>query len=452
MTINIKIPIAILVLVFLISTSCKKFLDEKSDKKLVIPSTLADLQALLDNSNTLVLNDPYAPEFCSDNIYLLTPSWLSLPDYVRGMYIWNKDNIFEPTTNDWSSLYRKVYVTNTVLETLQKIEKVASNEEEWNNIKGQALMIRGKSFLCAVLIWAPAYDSTSANSDMGIPLRLNTDLAETAVRPSVQQTYVQAISDLQASIPLLPKRGIHQIRACKAAAYGLLARTYLSMRNYPKSGLYADSSLQINATLLNYNTVSISPTFPIALFNTEINYYTTFSNTVFTNSYGRVDSLLYASYAANDCRKTLFFSANTDGSFGFRGSYTASAAGFGGVASDEVYLTRAEAFARAGMTNEALTDLNTLLQARIKTGTFTPVTASGSSDALAKILLERRKELLWRGLRWMDIKRLNKEGAGITLKRIVNNTVYTLAPNALGFALPIPEYVINLSGMPQNPR
>jgi tetratricopeptide (TPR) repeat protein len=338
------------------------------------------------------------------------------------------------------------------LETLEKIKQDTANTMEWNNIKGQALMIRGKSFLYAVLIWSPAYDAATANTDMGVPIRLNTDLAETAVRPSVQQTYTQAIADLEASIPLLPNRGIHPVRASRAAAYGFLARTYLSMHNYPKAGLYADSSLQVNSSLLNYNSLATTPTYPIPQFNIEIDMYNSYSNIAFIPGYGRVDSLLYASYAANDCRKSLFFVANPDGTFSFRGSYTANSAGFAGIASDELYLTRAEAFARAGNTTAALTDLNKLLQARIKTAGFVPVTATGPGDALAKILIERRKELLNRSLRWMDLKRLNKEGANITIKRILNNITYTLLPNDRGYALPIPQYVIDISGMPQNPR
>jgi hypothetical protein len=335
---------------------------------------------------------------------------------------------------------------------LEKIELNASNAVEYNSIKGQALMYRGKSLLAAVLIWSPAYDAATANTDMGIPIRLNTDLAETAVRPSVQQTYTQVIADLEASVPLLPDRGIHPIRPCKAAAYGFLSRTFLAMHLYPKAGLYADSSLQVNSTLLNYNTLSTTPIYPIPLFNAEVNFFNVFSTITVHQSYGRVDSLLYDSYATNDCRKTLFFLANIDGTYGYRGSYIANAGGFSGMATDEMYLTRAETFARTGNTASALTDLNKLLQARIKTGTFILVTATGPADALNKILLERRKQLLIRGIRWMDIKRLNKEGAGITIKRKINNIIYTLTPNSNGFSLPIPQYVIDNSGMPQNPK
>ena len=447
-----SITIAALLLLLFANISCKKFLDEKPDKKLVIPSTLPDLQAILDN-NIMYRNDPYAAEMSSDNYYLPAATWQTLEDFDRRMYTWEKDNIFSTTGNDWSNIYNKVYYANTVLENLEKIERTAGNKNEWDNIKGQALMIRAKSFLNAVLVWSPAYDMATSVTDMGIPLRLSADFTEPAFRPSVQQTYDRIISDFKESITLLPPVSIHPSRASRAASYGLLARTFLSMRKYSLAGLYADSSLQINSSLLNYNSLNTAQTYPVPLFNTEMIYYASSFTVALYISYAKVDTLLYSLFAVNDCRKTVFFKPNTDGSIAYRGSYDGSNTGnFAGIATDELYLMRAESYARDGNKNVALTDLNTLLQMRFKTGTFIPVTANSAEDALSKILLERRKELIFRGLRWMDIKRLNREAAGIIQKRIINNQTYILPPNDLRYALPIPEYVISISGMPQNPR
>ncbi|KQM68208.1 hypothetical protein ASE74_24205 [Pedobacter sp. Leaf216] len=70
---------------------------------------------------------------------------------------------------------------------------------------------------------------------------------------------------------------------------------------------------------------------------------------------------------------------------------------------------------------------------------------------LEQILLEGRKELLLRGLRWIDVKRLNKEGAGISFTRTSKGIVYNLLANSTGFTLPIPEQVVELANLPQNP-
>jgi len=435
-------------------TACNKFLDEKNDKKLVIPATLTDLQAVLDNTNTIVLNDPYADELSSDNFYLTTAVWQAQPDYDRGFYIWQKDNDNVPNPNDWSNLYRKVYCANTVLETLTNIERSANNKTEWDNLKGQALMIRGKAFLQAVLLWSPAYDAATAGAELGIPLRLSSDFAETSTRPSVQQSFDQVIADLTASVALLPNRGVAVNRSCKAAAYGLLSRCYLYMRQYNKAGLYADSSLQINNALLNYNTLSTTATYslPLPATNPEIDVYCTAFTSSLAMTNAKIDTILYNSYNANDYRKTILFKINSDGSIAFKGSHTGAAGHFTGVASDEMYLNRAECFARGGNTAAAMNYINSLLKMRYKTNLFAPLAASSSAEALDIILKERRKELIQRGLRWMDIKRLNKEGAGIVQKRIINNAQYLLPANDLRYALQIPAYVISLSGMPQNAR
>ena len=129
----------------------------------------------------------------------------------------------------------------------------------------------------------------------------------------------------------------------------------------------------------------------------------------------------------------------------FKGSYAQSTSvHFSGITTAEMYLVRAECYARKGNKDAALADLNTLLVRRWKAGSFIPVTAATSQDAFNKIMIERRKELLMRSLRWVDLKRLNKEGANIVLKRVENGQTYTLLPNANYYALPIPKDIIDL--------
>ncbi|MEJ7692171.1 hypothetical protein [Daejeonella sp.] len=59
---------------------------------------------------------------------------------------------------------------------------------------------------------------------------------------------------------------------------------------------------------------------------------------------------------------------------------------FGGLAVDELYLIKAECYARKGSTSAALQALNTLLEKRWKKGTFQSLTAQTADEALALIL------------------------------------------------------------------
>jgi hypothetical protein len=86
-------------------------------------------------------------------------------------------------------------------------------------------------------------------------------------------------------------------------------------------------------------------------------------------------------------------------------------------------------------------------------GSWAPFTASNSTEALNLILEERRKELVFRGLRWTDLRRLNKQGYNITLKRVLDGKTHILSPGDDRWVFPIPPDVIDANpGMRQNPR
>lgn len=440
----------------LIPMGCRKFLDEKSRQSLAVPVTLKDFQALLDYHFAMNQSDPGAAEVSADDYYLSVANYNSLQESFRRMYTWEPDRIFEPEFNDWSRTFQPVYRSNLVLQNIAKVNRTPANEFQWNDVKGQAHFYRAKCFLQAALIWTMPYDKDDAAGLPGLPLRLTDDFNKPSVRSTNEQTWQQILADAKQAANLLPVHVQHCIRPSKAAALALVARTYLAMRQYDSCFKYADASLQLNNTLLDYNLLNPSLALPFQSFpdnsNPEILHLSYMPNPAPVNrSKALMDSFLCASYTANDLRKTIFLKNNNNGTFSFKGTYHTSGL-FSGMAVDEVYLMKAECNARNGNTTAALNDLNTLLSKRWKSGTFIPFTAATPQQALDLILMERRKELLMRGLRFMDIKRQNKEGANILLTRKLDNTLFTLPPGDLRYALSIPEDVIEISGMQQNPR
>lgn len=435
---------------------CEKFLDEKTNKKLAIPTTLADFQALLDNPSKINSSSPASGEISSDDYYLTDTKWNGLASVEqRRMYIWEKDNLFASSFNDWSSVYSAIYIDNTVLQGIDAVPRSGTNAVEWNNVKGQALYGRGNSYLEGIIIWGIAYDEVTAGSDLGLPLRLNTIFSEKTKRSSIRQTYELIIQDLKASIALLPVIPLSKFRPSKPAAYGLLSRAYLSMRDYENAYKYADSCLYLRKDILDFNMLSYTGNFPFNVDNnTEAIYYKSMSTPpIISSTAPMVLPKSYDSFDIADLRKQVFFKNNPDNSYRFKGSYGGSYGPFSGVATNEIFLIKAECLARKGQINESMVVLNGLLLKRWdKTRVYVPYTAGSSAQALDIVLKERRKELMMRGLRWMDIKRLNKEGANIILSRTLNNKVYELLPNDLRYALPIPEDIISLSGIEQNRR
>lgn len=448
-----KIYIIICCGLLTMATGCKEFLEAKPDKKLTVPVTLKDFQSLMDNA-AIFISEPHEGEFSSDNYYLTYEHWESLSsEQERRIHVWEKDFLFEPITNSWNTVYKAIYYCNSTLEGLKKIERNPNNAQEWDHIKGQALYFRGKRLLQASFIWTPTYDSSTADSDLGLPIRLNTDFNQKSTRSSVRETYHQIIMDLKSAIHLLPQTPITKVRPSKPAAYALLSRTYLSMGDYINSGLYADSCLQLNHELIDYNDLDAKLTNPLKRFNAEvISENGIGEGQTLSLSRGRVNPDLYKMYQPDDLRREILFTDNSDGSHGFKGRFAEGNSLFGGMATNEVYLNRAECNARQQRVDRALDDLNYLLKKRWKKDKFYPVSGLSASEALDLILKERRKELLFRGIRWMDLKRLNREGRNIVLTRKLNDKIYTLIPNELKYALPIPEDVIVQSGMQQNPR
>lgn len=440
-------------LLFFVITGCQKYLDEKPNQAFAVPSSLQDLQALLDTYTKLNNTDPGSSEASADNYYITYTDWSALSEPDRRLYTWENDHVYSSYPNDWSKVYNTVFTANVVLDNIEQIEKNNANTADWNNIKGSALVFRSKAFLQAAIIWCGAYNAATANVALGIPLRTDADFNKASFRSSLQETYGQITAGLREAAALLPATPGHVMRPSKPAAYALLARTFLAMNMYDSCRFYADACLQSKNTLLNYNSLNASATFPISQFNTEVIMENLIPvPAILNNTRAKIDSALYASYAANDLRKLVFFKNNNNGSFGFKGSYEGGGNLFGGIAVDEVYLMRAECYARAGNITAAMSDLNTLLQTRWKAGAFTPLTAASAAIALQMILTERRKELLMRGLRWMDLKRLNEEGANIALSRMLNGQSFSLPAKDPRYAIALPEDVIILSGIAQNPR
>jgi tetratricopeptide (TPR) repeat protein len=346
-------------------------------------------------------------------------------------------------------------VANTVLEGLSKIPLNGQNAEAINQLKGQALFYRSWQLYNLVQTYALPYDSATATSNLGIPLRLSSDFNSKVGRSSVKDCYDQIINDLKNCIQLLPETTSYKTRPTSIAANAALARIYLGMGAYAQALQYADAVLAKYSALLDFNTLK-SSSVPISnSFVSEDIFHNVLKNYpfIFYSKYSFIDTTLYASYENNDLRKTVYFIKRSTGNLTFKGSYDYNFYSYSGLATDEMYLIRAECYARSGNTTAAMDDLNKLLMNRWKAGTFIPFTATSSDDALNTILKERRKELIWRGLRWTDLRRLNKENRfKITLTRVANGVAYTLSPNDPKYAMPIPPPEIQLNGIQDNIR
>lgn len=449
-----RILVSALFIHYILFSACTKKLDEKPDQAMRIPETMADYRAMMDMD---ILNsyEPVLGECGADNYYITDTRYDALLfNYYRNSYIWAK-TVFTMGDQpyDWYGPYLRVNVCNLVLRGLtlkNQIDSVAYGE-----IKGDALFKRAYAFYGISQVFCKPYDSTSATTDLGIPLRTDPGFDLIFQRSTLQQTYDKITGDLQIAADLLPDLPTVKTRGSRMAALAVLSRVFLSMEKYDKALFYANAALQLNAALINYNQLDTLSLLPFKQFNDEVIFHSKVGLLALLNpNNAAVDSLLYRTYLPDDLRRSLYFRKQNSGLITFKGTYAGSLAPyFGGIAIDEVLLTRAECYARSGKTDEAINDLNILLVTRFKTGTFTKLTPGTTDAVLEKILEERRKELVFRTLRWTDLRRLNKDARfAKTLTRIVDGSTYTLPPNSPRYVYSIPEEEVLFSGIAQNER
>jgi hypothetical protein len=426
------------------------FLEEKPRKSLLVPQTLADYQALLDNGLQLMNSAPYHT-ILSDGDFILADAFLANQNQLnRSTYMWSKEE--QHSLPGWDTPYKQIFTANVVLDGLTKMDEASTQNAAYKQLKGGALFYRSLAFYHLAQQFSKAYNPQGDNSAAGIVLPLRADVNQKLPRAMISKTYDQITGDLQLAAGLLQSEPAYLSRPGKAAAFALLSRVYLAMQDYAQSLSFAEQCLSLKDGLLDYNTLAPSASAPFPLpfstVNPEILFFSEMSTSLLGNPAVRVDSSLFKSYQQGDLRKTLYFSAAQN----FKGNYTGTLYPFSGISTDEVYLNKAECLARLGQTSLAMDVLNKLLEKRWTKKDFKAVSASTAEQAIKLVLDERRKELVGRGIRWTDLKRLNQDPKyAVTLARNIAGEKITLLPNASQYQFKIPQDQISFGTVEQNP-
>ena len=449
-------------------TGCNDYLDIKP-KGEKIPKTVTDYETLLNYESVQKVSDTY-PTYLTDDVYLpdvaqgtATPGLNSVDQSILNLYLFKKD-VFGEAQDDgfWFASYNRIYYYNTVIDNIMNAD--GSDEQQKLSIRAEALISRALEYLYLVNGYAKYYDVRTAESDPGVPLILDEDISKkNLVRASVKDVYAQIQSDLQTALPNLPMQAKgNAFRASKAAGYGVLAKMYLYMGNYAEALKAANEVLEINNSLLDLKKYAVvkpqssigRTNVPQDIDNPE-NIYIKFAPYVYGLSskvFGSDE--LISLFSEDDMRLQVYFTKNfrnipTD-KYVWAPYLRANLA----VLSPEIYLIAAECEAREGSVERAMSLINKLRDNRIKNNT--PLVAIDRSDALQKVLEERRRELAMSGMvRYIDLKRLNQESQfAKTVTHVTGEGTFSLEPNSPLYVLPIPAKVMrfNKNSMKQNER
>lgn len=444
-------------IITVILTGCDKFLDERTSHSSKVPSSLSDLRALMDAENLNVGGYPFLLEVWTDNYQIDGKSLSLMTDFEQRIYKFESPEIYPPANlGVWVNSYRPISVANIVMENLEKLG--LSETEEGKNLKGQALFFRSFGHFMIAQVFSLPFDKNSDNGGMGIPLRHTSDVAVVSKRNTIKETYEDIIDDMGEAVKLLKDNNGYQTRPNKATAYAALSKIYLTMELYDEAEKASSNALSLYNSLIDLNAINLDARLPYKMMNDETIYFAATGTALLRPSKGSlVSPELIKMYEKYDLRLRAYFNLETNGGYSFKGDYAGIGSGtlFCGLTTSEVLLNRAECYVRNGKLTEARADLNLLLKHRIEKAAYKAVEEKDQQLLLKIILDERRKEFVNRSVRWLDLRRLNRdERFRKTVVRSVTQdgvaAEYKLMPEAKNYLFKIPKPVIDQTGMLQN--
>ena len=502
--------------------SCQEFLEPSSQSEYV-PELVASLDEML-------LGEAYVGPYDSgdgnfytvlglfDDDVAIRQGWRTDASFegnannIYLTYTWSRDMKDDfPGYNTYGQVYEKILGCNAVLDY---VDDVQGSDEDKNNVKAQALALRGYYYWFLVNLYGEPYSHDP--EALGVPLQLTSELSEEGkARNTVREVYEQIVADLSEAERLfssLPEsmQILRNNRVNLPFVQLMLSRVYLYMENWEQSLAYAKQVIaNPNFGILDLNTRTLPGMYNIPAFedyytyeNPEViflfgNWYDVLS-LVFTNAvqyYEEVYDPYYDEYYGNwirtylpvvsqslidaygtdgtDLRKQHYLVPDEDGmtsyyqplsKFQVEMYYAVqpnSMSGNWGVAFKvtEAYLNAAEAAAMlfkegqgANYQTEAQGYLDDLRVNRMVTGSFTNVSISDPDELVTFVRDERRRELCFENHRWFDLRRYGMEPlTHVWYDQSDNALEFTLEKNDPRFTLLIPnEAFTHNSAMVQN--
>lgn len=452
---NVKQHLGLLILVVmcvLLLGACKDFLDIDPPEtevvsKVVFENNTSATSAVLSiygefmRSSTAINTSVLLAQAADEMVSVANPPQVNY--YTNNLSA--KDN------NDfWTIHYQTIYRANSVLEGLSNSTAIQGQLK--SQLQGEALFVRAFFHFYLVNLFGD------------VPYITTTNYKENNLAPRMPagNVYQQILTDFKLSKALLTDKfpnaanvpGNERVRPNRGAAHAMLARTYLFMGDWQNAILEADSVINNTA---NYELLGdLNAVFKMnsketvwAMMPSAVSQTNTFEGSVFILSQPpsflrplSVSPELMKAFEAGDKRRTNW--VGTFMTYNYPHKYKVAIAN-GLPASEysmvirlaELYLIRAEAYARLNQVANAVADINRL-RSRARDAAFAGALpayspAISQSECLDAVAKERYVELFteW-GHRWLDLKRSGRADA--VLKPLKGSNWQTTDQ-----LLPIPE-------------
>lgn len=458
---------AIICLIILIMTSCRKFVELEPPRN-SIASTEVFKDSTTATSAVLTVYlylSAYPYDFATFNGAITAYAGLSADELVPNSLSANDiglsyTNALIASQNlpnrTWYDSYEILYKINGCIEGLGNNDVL--NASAKNQLLGESKFLRAFVYFHLVNLFG------------AVPLVTSTNFETNAVLPrsTVENIYGQITEDLRSAQELLRENYITQgrVRVNKYTASALLAKVYLYQKDFARAESMAtqvigNSVYSLESDLNKVFTANskeaiwqLLPTEPG--FNTAEGYAFVPESSTAIPAYA-ISIYLMNAFESSDARKTngKWVKTNTTNggqSYTFPFKYKLSYDG-GSSPSEhymvlrlaDQYLIRAEARAQQNKLDEAKSDLNAI---RNRAG-LPNTTALTQTELLDAIFHERRIELFceW-GNRWFDLKRTGKVNQVMTIVTPAKGGVW----NETKQLFPIPQSQLNTNPfLVQNP-
>lgn len=337
----------------------------------------------------------------------------------------------------WKIYYQWILNANKILVGLEEVE--VTDQKLFNQIKGEALCIRAWAHFNLVQLYAKRYEADKDNTQDGIPYR-ERPVAEEQKRNSVEEVYTKINADLDDACTLLNGIKVNDVNHySEMVAWGLKARVAMAMQDYSSAADYAEKSIslaeadghqlmtgdQLNCGFANITTDTKEAMYAAMTPNDKTVYFYSFyafmswnfNSSAIRQGVKCINANTYNTMSETDLRRAWWdptgestvpsssYAKNIYQNRKFTARSTADAVGdvaFMRLA--EIYLTRAEALARAGKYDEAQKVFTKFQITRDPSY----VSKGNTGDTLAEEIMNSRRIELWgEGFRFFDLKRLH---------------------------------------------
>lgn len=443
-------------------SSCKKDYLEQTPPTLLLPAVaLSDESGLatalngayvgLRNTEHYGRTIPVLGDLMADNAYVSPKNSGRYTNYNNYLFTVADVNV----VGFWTAAY------NTILRCNNIINSPLAANANVNQIKGEALAIRGLCYFDLVRYFAKPYTDDPAS--LGVPIVTKFDITLLPARNKVSEVYTFINADLTSAFSLMTIFK-NSTQFSKYAARGLQARVYLAMGDKPNAKTAALDVITSGGftplTVANHasywlgalpRTDKLETLFEVSSDATANNGFDGLANIYSQAGYGDIicSDELYALFSSGDVRKSLYQTGTRTNPAVFINKFPNIN---GTDVSDtkvlrltSMYLIAAEA-SLPGNEADALLYVNFITSRR----GADPIASTGAA-LFEDVIKERRKELAFEGDRYLDLNRLKRD--------VVRSVNYPAAARTIAYTdfrriLPIPQRELdaneNIRGQ-QNP-